>query len=91
MSKTRVRFKLNLKGLNELMKSPEMQSVLADAGRQVADVAGDGFCSEVHVASYVAISNVYTENYRAFKRNLRDNNLLDALGSVGLPMTKRGG
>lgn len=86
----RVRFKLNLKGLNEVMKSEEMQSVLADAGRQITSSAGDGYASEVHTASYVAIANVYPDTFMSAKRNWRQNTLLKAVGSVGLSMKKGG-
>mgnify|MGYP006896794247 CR=1 FL=1 len=40
-----VKFELNLQGLNELMKSPEMQSALDDAGAQVAMIAGSDYAA----------------------------------------------
>lgn len=86
----KVRFRLNLPGLNELMKSEEMQAVLADAGRQIAASAGDGYESEVHTASFVAISNVYPGSAESARRNWKENTLLKAIGSVGLPMSKGG-
>ncbi len=87
MSK-RVKFELNLAGLNQLMKSAEMQDVLLNAGQAVADAAGEGFEAEVHQADYVAISNVYPTTNEARKENLENNTLLKAVGAVGLPTHK---
>ena len=88
MAKT-VKFKLNLKGLSDLMKSGEMQSALLEAGEVVAKTAGDGFEAEVHTADYIAISNVYANSQEAYRENMKNNTLLTALGSVGLRMSKK--
>ena len=63
-------FKLNLPGLNELMKSPEMQSHLARAGEAVANAAGSDYDHKTYKLNFVAVNNT----------------LLKALGSVGLSM-----
>lgn len=84
-----VKFKLNLPGLNELMKSGEMQSALLEAGQAVASSAGDEYAAEVHVANWIAISNVYPDSKKAANDNFRHNTLLKALGSVGLSMGKK--
>lgn len=84
----RVRFELNLPGLNELMKSPEMQSALLEAGQSVARSAGSDYAAEVHTANWIAISNVYPDSQRAAHENYKENTLLKALGSTGLPMRK---
>lgn len=83
-----VKFKLNLPGLNELMKSSEMQQVLLEAGKDVANNAGEDYTAEVHTASYIAISNVYPDSQKAANDNFRHNTLLKALGASGLPMRK---
>lgn len=83
-----VKFKLNLAGLNELMKSAEMQSALLEAGNAVASSAGSEYAAEVHVANWIAISNVYPNSQQAAHENFKDNTLLKALGSVGLSQTK---
>ncbi len=83
-----VKFKLNLAGLNELMKSAEMQSALLEAGNAVASSAGSDYAAEVHVANWIAISNVYPNSKQAAHENFKDNTLLKALGSVGLSQTK---
>ena len=83
-----VKFKLNLEGLNELMKSSEMQSALLEAGKAVASAAGEDYAAEVHVANWIAISNVYPESRKAAHENYEDNTLLKAVGSVGLRQSK---
>lgn len=83
-----VKFKLNLPGLNALMKSSEMQNKLLEAGKVVAGSAGGDYAAEVHTASFVAISNVYPDSKRAANENFRQNTLLKAIGSAGLSMRK---
>ncbi len=88
MSKSKVRVELNLAGVNELMKSPEIQDAVLRAGQAVAAAAGEGYAAEVHQADWVAISNVYAETPEAKRDNLENNTLLRALGSTGLPTHK---
>lgn len=87
MSK-KFKFELNLKGLNELMKSPEMQTVLEQAGQTVAANAGSDYATDTHVADFVAITNVYPTSREAAKDNYENNTLLKATGSAGLSSTK---
>ena len=84
----KVEFELNLAGLQELMKSDEMQAALSEAGAAVANAAGGDYAHREHVASFVAISNVYPDSKEAAKDNYENNTLLKALGTVGLSMTK---
>ena len=72
-------FELNLPGLNELMKSPEMQAVLTQAGNAVASAAGGDYGVRTHVASFVAIANVYPDSAKAAKDNFENNTLVKAL------------
>lgn len=88
---SKVEFKLNLPGLNELMKSPEMKACLEEAGTAVADAAGEDYGVRVHDADFVSIANVYPTSQEAAQENYENNTLLKALGSVGLNMTKGGG
>lgn len=81
-------FELNLKGLNELMKSSEMQKVLEKAGKEVAKKAGNEYSSRVHQASFVAICNVYPTSKEAAKENYEHNTLLKAIGAAGLSTHK---
>lgn len=85
-----VQFELNLSGLNELMKSDEMVSILEEAGEVVADIAGSEYGHRTHLGSFVAICNVYPDSKDAAHENFEENTLLKALESSGLSMSKRG-
>lgn len=79
----KVRFKLNLAGLNELMKSGEMQAVLNSAAGQIAGAAGDGYEVEnAHPISFVAIASVRAATYEARRENSENNTLLKAAGGA---------
>ncbi|MCR4903890.1 MAG: hypothetical protein K6A23_13595 [Butyrivibrio sp.] len=83
-------FELNLKGLNQLMKSMEMQQALNDAGREVEFIAGEtsgetyGHRTHVDGMRWIAVCNVYPETPEARKDNFENNTLLKALGNAGL-------
>ena len=79
-------FELNLPGLNELMKSAEMQAVLTQAGNAVVSAAGGDYGVRTHVASFVAIANVYPNSAKAAKDNFENNTLVKSLGAAGLSM-----
>lgn len=91
-----VKFKLNLKGLNELMKSGEMQGVLNDAANQIADFAranaspnikgaAEGWEVEAaHPIQYVAVAGVHATNFQARLDNSKHNTLEKAQGSVSI-------
>lgn len=83
-----VEVKLNLPGLNELMKSSEMQAHLAQAGRAVASAAGEEYDCATYVINYIAIENVFPTTVKAAIDNSNDNTLIKALGAVGLPLKK---
>lgn len=83
-------FKLNLAGLDEIMKSPAMQSHLDAAGSVVSSIAGGDYGVRVHVADYTAIANVWPNTQRAAKDNYENNMLVKALGASGLSMSKGG-
>lgn len=84
----RSQFKLNLAGLNELMKSKKMQSYLKQAGQAVAAAAGEDYGTETYVLNFVAVQNVFPESAKAARDNYETNALIKALGSAGLSMTK---
>lgn len=81
MSKSKVKFKLNLAGLNELMKSEEMQSVLDSHASRIASAAGAGYEAEAaHPIQFIAIASVRAETQAAQRDNLKNNTLLKAIG-----------
>lgn len=76
-------FKLNLRGLNEVMKSAGMQGVLNQAAAQISAAAGDGYEVEsAHPISFVAIASVRTGDFKARLDNSKHNTLLKAAGSA---------
>ena len=91
---SRVKIELNLEGINELMKSPEIQASLEAAGAAVAaqasDIAGGAaYDHSVHLADWVAIENVWPADPAARRDNLDNNTLIKAVGNVGLPLSKK--
>ena len=87
MGKTK--FKLNLAGLNALMQSDEMKDQLQAAGEAVASAADGNYGVRVHDADYTSIANVYPEDPETYQKNMNNNELLKAVGAVGLSMTKK--
>lgn len=84
----KVKVELNLPGLNELMKGPEIQSALSAAGNAVIQSAGGDYACDVDVINWIAIANVYPDSKEAAHDNYKNNTLLKALGSTGLKMSK---
>ena len=78
-----VKFELDLKGLNELMKSPEMQGVLNDAAQKIAGAAGDGYEVEAaHPIQFVAIASVRAATYDSYYDAMENRTLENAVGGV---------
>lgn len=87
----KVDFELDIEGLQELMKSSEMQQILNETATNVADKArmqtgGEDFGHDVRVASYVAIGTVFPQSEAAARASYQDNVLEKSLS--GLPRTK---
>ena len=81
----KVKFKLDLTGLNQLMKGGEMQAVLNSAANQIAAIAGPGYEVEAaHAISFVGIAAVHASTIEAKKDNSENNTLLKAAGGVKL-------
>lgn len=84
---SKVDFKLNLPGLNQLMKSAEMQNILTEKGREVmsraysmSQVPDSEYSMDTKAIRWIAVTNVRAENYEARKDNYENNTLLKALG-----------
>ena len=76
-------FKLNLAGLNELMKSGPMQSIINQAAASMAASAGDGYEVEAaHPISFIAIGSVRATTFKARLDNSKNNTLLKAKGGT---------
>lgn len=79
----KVKFKLRLAGLNELMKSGPMQVALNDAAAKIAAAAGDGHEIEAaHPLSFAAIASVRAATYDAYYDDLENQTLEKAAGGA---------
>lgn len=72
-------FVLDRKGVRELLKSAEMQTVIGEYTKAVENSAGDGYASNVQTANR-AVGRVYVASSKAAKDNSDNNTLLKALG-----------
>jgi len=82
---SKVDFKLNLAGLNEIMKSGEMQSILDAKGNEIASRAKSmcpkgEYSVRTYPINFIAVCNVSAENFWAIKDGYENNTLLKALG-----------
>jgi len=77
MSKTI--FKLNRKGVADIMKSDGMQKILKDKASEIKNRCGDGFEQDIHVGKNRANAMVYAETIQAKKENLDNNTILKAV------------
>jgi hypothetical protein len=84
----KVKFELNLPGLNALMKSDGIQAQLQASGQAVAAAADGTYGVDVHTANYVAIATIYPADRESAIKNARQNELIKALGAAGLSMSK---
>lgn len=79
MSK-QVEIELNSAGIQELLKSAEIQGACMEEARKVAGRAGDGFAVDSYVGKTRANAMVYADTAEAARQNLKENTLLKALG-----------
>lgn len=79
MSK-KVEVELNSAGIQELLKSAEIESVCKEYADKVANRAGDGYEVNTQVGKTRVNAMVYADSFAARKDNLKNNTLLKALG-----------
>ena len=72
-------FKLNRKGVAELMKSQAMQDVLKEHATTIKNRAGDGYEQDIYVGKNRANAMVKAETFKAKKDNSKNNTLLKAV------------
>ena len=83
---SKVRFRLSLKGLNELMKSEEMQTILTEHGQRVMENANSNahyknakYGMDTKTIRWIAVTTVRADNATAVSDNMKNNTLLKAL------------
>lgn len=83
-----VKYKTRLKGLNQLMKSDEMQEAMVAAGEAVMSQLGEGYETDTKKGKWLIATKVEATSKKAISECLKDNTLLKAVQAVGLRMTK---
>lgn len=83
---SKVEFKLDLQGVNELMKRQELQDMMQEMGEQIASRAESmssnpkaEYESETKTINWIAVTNIRAVNHAAFQENLDNNTLLRAM------------
>lgn len=76
---SKVKFKLNGKGVAELLKSAEMQEVLTEYATGIRNRCGDGYTQDIYVGKTRANAMVSAETYQAKRDNLENNTILKAV------------
>lgn len=78
-----LRVKLELKGINEVMKCDGVQRALQAQGERIARRAGSDYAARTHEARWIAVTNIYPNSKRAARENAQDNTLAKALYGTG--------
>lgn len=73
------KFKLNSKGVGQLLKSAEMQNVLSEHATAIRNRCGDGYEQEHFVAGSRAVATVKATSFKAKRDNMKNNTLLKAV------------
>ncbi len=76
---SRIEFKLNRKGVSELMKSEPMQAILKEKASGIVARCGIGYKSDLHVGRNRANAMVSADTYQAKADNLKNNTILKAV------------
>lgn len=76
---SKVRIELNSAGIREMLRSSEMQALLAERAAEIAMRAGDGYSSDTYLTGGRAIASAFAETKEAYRDNLDNNTLLRSL------------
>lgn len=74
-----VKIKLNSQGVQELLKSAEMQSICQEHAKAIQDRCGDGYESDVYVGKNRCNAMVWASSSKARRDNARNNTILKAV------------
>lgn len=78
----KLKFKLNKKGVRELLKSSEMQSVCEDYANRITSICGDGYEATTKTKTTRVIVGIKPVTYKAKRDNYKNNTLEKAKESV---------
>lgn len=73
------KFKLDYKGVGDLMKSEAMQAVLKEHATRIRDACGDGYEQDIYVGKNRANAMVSATTYQARRDNMKNNTILKAV------------
>lgn len=76
---SKMKFKLNRKGVAELMKSKEMQEVLREYATNIKNRCGEGYEQDMHIGKNRANAMVSAATQQAKSDNLKNNTILKAV------------
>lgn len=74
-----IKVKLNHSGVREMLKSAEMQSLLAERAQAVVNRLGDGYAADPYVGKNRANVSIHPETAKAFRETYKENSILKAL------------
>ena len=71
--------KLDYQGIGAMLKGPEMEQLVSEAGAERARMAGNGYSFRTHNTGQRQVVNIYAETDEARRDNLNNNTLLKVL------------
>ena len=74
-----LKVKLNSSGVREMLKSAEMQNLLAERAQAVVNRLGDGYVADPYVGKNRANVSIHPETAKAFRETCKENSILKAL------------
>ena len=74
-----LKVKLNSSGVREMLKSAEMQSLLAERAQAVVNRLGDGYAADPYLGKNSAKVSIHPETAKAFRETYKENSILKAL------------
>ena len=75
----RMRFKLNRKGVRELLRSQEMEGICKEYAERALERLGDGYEADTHVGPNRVNAMVSASTYKARRENSKDKTILKAV------------
>jgi len=76
-----VKVNLKIRGINALMRSAPVVSMVAQRAKRMAAAAGPGFESRVVPHKWTALAYVFTDTEEARRREAREKVLIRSLGA----------
>ena len=74
-----LKVKLNSSGVREMLKSAEMQSLLAERAQEITNRLGDGYTTDSYVGKNRANVSIHPKTAKAFRETYKENSILKAL------------